>query len=206
MARSTVYNNIVTQDLWEQVNEENKELVDDFIEYKESADKSPKTIYQYYNALKIFFVWNLQNNKNVCFANVRKKDLIKFSNYLIKELKSSPKRRSFMKSTLSSFSNYIEDVLSDDDDRFENFRNLTKVIEITNNETIRKKTVITEEKFEYCLEQMVSDKKYQLACFFALAGYSGARKSELLRFKVCDFDNLVFNDMMYKTQEPIKTK
>lgn len=207
MGRSTVYNNIVTEELWSQVSKVNKELIEDFKEYKESADKSNATIYQYINSLKIFFVWNLQKNDNKSFADVKKKDLIKFSNYLIKELKSSPKRRSFMKSTLSSLSNYIEDVLTDEDERYENFRNITKVISISTSEAVRPKTIITVEEAERCLKSMVENGEYQMACFFALASYSGARKQELLRFKTDYFkdDYIVYNEL-YETPEMIKTK
>lgn len=205
MGRKSVYNKIVNDDLWENVSPENKELINDFVEYKESGDKSTGTIYQYQSALKIFFVWNYQYNNNKFFGDIKKKDLIKFSNYLIKDLNSSAKRRTFMKSSLSTLSNYIEDVLSDEDERFENFRNVTKAIEITANEAIRKKTIVSEKKFKEALDKMVVDKQYQLACFFALAGYSGARKSELLRFKVNYFNDIVF-DCLYKTPEPIKTK
>ena len=37
MGRSTTYNNIVSDELWEQVNKENKILLNDFIDYKRST-------------------------------------------------------------------------------------------------------------------------------------------------------------------------
>ncbi len=49
--------------------------------------------------------------------------------------------------------------------------------------------------------------RYEQACFFALAIYSGRRKSELLLFKVPYFDdeNIIYGSL-YKTPEKIRTK
>ena len=66
---------------------------------------------------------------------------------------------------------------------------------------------MTQEQVDACLSKLVEKEKYQIACYFALAIASGARKSELLRFK-CDYfkdENIVFG-CMYKTPEEIKTK
>jgi integrase len=204
MGRATVYNNIVTEDLWAKVNEENKILIKDFIDYKRSSDKSPNTLYQYESILRIFFVWNLQNNGNKFFVDMKKREFIRFFNYLVTDLKSSPNRISMVKSTLSSLSNYIEDILDDD---YPEFRNIVTKIEIATKTPVRVKTVLTEEQVNTCLEKLVAEGKYQVACFFALATASGARKAELLRFK-CDYfkdENIVFG-CMYKTPEEVKTK
>ena len=57
MGRSTVYNNNLTDD-WSKVSSENQNLVKDFIRYCKSNDKSPMTITQYEEWLKVFFCWN----------------------------------------------------------------------------------------------------------------------------------------------------
>ena len=54
MGRKTVYNNNLTKD-WEQVSGQNRALVEDFIKYLKSNDKSPQTIFQYHEWLKVFF-------------------------------------------------------------------------------------------------------------------------------------------------------
>ena len=46
MGRSTVYNDNITSS-WDEVSKENKQLVNDFIKYCKSNDKSPQTIHQY---------------------------------------------------------------------------------------------------------------------------------------------------------------
>ena len=54
MGRKTVYNENLTKN-WENVSKENKRLVKDFIQYCKSNDKSPQTIFQYEEWLKVFF-------------------------------------------------------------------------------------------------------------------------------------------------------
>lgn len=46
MGRKTVYNSNIT-DNWNLVSEQNKTLVEDFVKYLKSNDKSPQTILQY---------------------------------------------------------------------------------------------------------------------------------------------------------------
>ena len=48
MSRKTVYNaNLVTEEKWNNVNKDNKDLLAEFLEYKRSTGKSEETIYQY---------------------------------------------------------------------------------------------------------------------------------------------------------------
>lgn len=204
MGRTTSYNNIVTDELWEKVNQENKRLLEDFLDYKKSSDKSNGTIKQYFQVIRIFFVWNEQNNDNKSFVDLKKRDFIRFFNYLITDLKSSPNRVINIRSILSSLCNYIENIL---DDEYPNYRNVVKSIETVTKQPVREKTILSQEQVDSCLNKLVEDGRYQIACYMALAVASGARKSELLRFK-CNYftdDNIVFGSL-YKTPEKIATK
>lgn len=204
MGRTTTYNNVVTDELWESVNKDNKLLLEDFIDYKRSSDKSPNTLYQYNNVIKLFFVWNLLNNDNKFFVDMKKREFIRFFNYMVTELKASPNRIITVRATLSSLSNYIVDIL---DEEYEGYRNIVSKIETVSKTLVRQKTILTQEQIDNCLHKLIENDKPQIACYLALAIASGARKAELLRFK-CDYfkdENIVFG-CMYKTPEEIKTK
>ena len=54
--RSTVYNKITTKESIELINQKNKMLCSDFVDYMKSIDRSPETIKQYAADLNIFFV------------------------------------------------------------------------------------------------------------------------------------------------------
>ena len=202
--RSTVYNKITTQESIELINQKNKMLCSDFVDYMKSIDRSPETIKQYAADLNIFFVWNLQNNENKYFVELTKREVARFQSYAINTYGWSPKRTRRVKSVLSSLSNFIESIL---DEEIKDFKPIIRKIENPVDEMVREKTILTDEQVDFLLDKLVEDKKYQVACAVALALYSGARKAELPRFKVQYFNdsNIIF-DSMWRTPEKIKTK
>ena len=205
MGRKTVYNQIVTDEEYELVNEDNKELMEEFLDYMEVLGRSPLTIKNYRSDIKICFIWSLKKAKNKFFVDFAKKDIIRYQGWLTKTLGLSRSRVRRLKSSISSMSNYIETIL---DDEYPNFRNIVNSIETPGGESVRKKTVFTNEDIEELLSKIISEGYIQEACAVALAACSGARKSELRRFKTHYFDdeNKKFEGSLYQTPEPIKTK
>lgn len=197
-------NDITSPELLAQVRPENKELLNDFLTYLRSTQRSETTIAGYMNDIQIAFVWNLQFNDNKFFVNWTKRNIVSYQNWLLSTNENSPARIRRLKAALSSMSNYIENVL---DDEFPNFRNIINKVESPINRPVREKTVWTKEELQSLLDKLVSQKKYDKACFLALAMYSGRRKAELCRFKVSDFEDskLVCDGALYKS-DPIKTK
>ena len=204
MARKTEQHSIVTPELWEQVSNENKELMNEFIDYCKSTNKSVKTIDGYLNDIMIFLTWNLQYNSNKFFVDFTKRDVIKYQGWLVNTQKLSSARVRRLKSAISSMSNFIESVM---DDLYPNFRPIINKIPAPPKQEVRDKTVLEDSQIEYLLNYLVEKGKYQQACAFALAISSGSRKSEILRFKVSHFtdENIMFG-ALYKTPEKIKTK
>lgn len=204
MGRKTQQNNITSEELIKQISKENITLMDDFLDYLNSIDRSPKTISSYRSDLYIFFVWNLQNNKNKYFVDLNKRELAKFQSHALNVWNWSPNRIRRVKSTLSSMSNYIENIL---DDEIKNYKPIIKKIESPKKEPRREKTVIPDEEVDRVLNELVEQGKYQMAVALALAAMSGARKSELLLFKMDYFtdENIVF-EALFKTPEKIRTK
>lgn len=87
MGRKVQHNNIVTDELLSQVNKENIELGNDFLDYLRSVDRSPNTIDAYANDLKIFWVYLLQHCNNKFFINLSKRDISKYQSYCLTEYK-----------------------------------------------------------------------------------------------------------------------
>ena len=205
MARSTVYNNIVSPEKLNDVNPDNMELGEDWLEYLQSIDRSPESIKAYRNDLKIFWVWNSEFNKNKFFTDLTKREIAKFQNHAINIWKWSPNRVRRVKSCLSSLSNYIENVL-DDEEEFKNFKPIVRKIENPAKEFVREKTVLPDEDIDKLLDTLTEREEYEKACAVAIAAYSGMRKSELLQMKVKYFDDDHFvYDAMWKTDK-IRTK
>ena len=133
MGRKVQHNNIVTDELLKQCNSENIELGKDFLDYLRSVDRSPNTIEAYAHDLNIFWVYLLQHCNNKFFIDLSKRDISKYQSYCLTEYKWSPARMRRVKSTLSSLSNYIENML---DDEYEGFRPIIRKIENPTNEKV----------------------------------------------------------------------
>lgn len=184
---------------------ENIELMEEFLDYLETTDHSPTSITVYRNNLYIFFVYCQKHLKNKDFVNIKKRDIMNFQNFMVKN-ELSPARIKNVKSTLSSMSNFIENIL-DEEEKWENFKNIINKIPSPMSQPVREKTILEDEDCQKLLDYLVENKKYQMACAFALAWASGRRKAELLRIKRSYIkDEYLMYGALYKTPEKIKTK
>lgn len=204
MGRKTKMNSITSPELLAQVNKKNKDLLEDFLDYMKSIQRSDGTISGYRSDIEICFVWALLYNDNLFYCDWTKRHIIKLQNWLINDNGNSPARVRRIKSSLSSLSNYIENIL---DDEFPSFRNIIKKIESPVNNPVREKTILSDNDIQEILDKLVEMKRYDLACFTALAAFGGRRKAELCRFRVSDFgdDHLVCGGSLYKS-DPIRSK
>lgn len=204
MPRKTKHNDITSPELLRQVNPENTQLLEDFLDYLRSVQRSEATIAAYKNDIEISFVWCLLHNNNAFYCDWTKRNIVRYQNWLINENGNSPARVRRLKASLSSLGNYIESILDQD---YPDYRNIINKIESPVNQPVREKTVFTSEQVDELLNKLTLKGKYDQACAVALALYSGRRKAELLRFKVSDFDEsrLVCDGALYKSA-PIKTK
>lgn len=205
MGRKTVYNNITSPEKLAQINRKNMELKRDFLDYLISIDRSKRTIAGYESDLDIFFCWCLDYNDNKYFIDLTKREIAKFQKFAMTEWGWSTNRLSRVKSVLSSMSNYVESIL---DDELPDFRSIIRKVESPVKQAVREKTIITDDEVQVILDTLVDKKRYQCACAFALAAFGGARKSELLRYKVSYFDdeNIMSDAALYRTPEKIVTK
>lgn len=203
--RSTVYNQITSEEKLKEINIENKQLETDFLDYLISTDKAKTTLTQYRSVLHIFWVWNLESNNNKSFLNLNKREITRFQNNALNNWGWSPKRIRMVKSVMRSLENYIINILDED---YPDYKRIWDKIESPVNETVREKSVFTMEELQSLLDYLVKEGKYAKACFLSLAINSGRRKAELARFKVSYFtdDNLICEGALYKSPEKITTK
>ena len=204
MGRGGKRNVIVTEEKWAKVLPKNKDLLNEFLGYFSSIDRSAGTVMQYEKQLQIFFTWNMEFNANKFFVDVKKKDFVRYFGYCQNTLESSPNRMATLRAVLSSLSKYIE-VFNDDE--YPTFRSNVSVIELPTKVPVRKKTVLEQDDIQRALDELIKQGKYQIACFLSLAVACGARKAELCRFKTSYFkDEYVVYGCLYETPEEIVTK
>ncbi len=206
MPRKTKQNSLTSPELLEKVHPKNRRLKKDFLSYLKTTQRSPNTIAGYSNDLDIFFVWNLLCNDDKFFPKITKRNYAAFQLWLLQDNGNSPARIRRVKATISSLSNFVENVL-DDEEEFKGFRSVIRKIEDPVLRPVREKTVWEEGELEALLDQLSSSGQHEKACVVALAMYSGRRKAELCRFRVSDFydSRLICGGALYKSA-PIQTK
>lgn len=181
----------------------NMELIQDFVNYLETTDHSPKSIVVYKNNLDIFFVYLMQKEKNIDFVNIKKRHIMNFQNFMIKG-GLSPARIRNIKSTISSLSLFIESIL-DEEEKWEGFRNIVNKIPSPSLSPTREKTVLSDEELETLLDKLVESNKIQIALFVAMSAFSGSRKAETIQYKRSWFTTDTCKNGLYVTPE-IRTK
>ncbi|TVY09974.1 tyrosine-type recombinase/integrase [Paenibacillus cremeus] len=206
MPRKTFKKQITSPELTEQINQKNKKLIDRFLKEKNTRC-SDTTIEAYTSDLNIFFTWNLLNNENKFFIEIKKIEFADFFSYCVEELKWGSARFGRMKSCLSSLSEFIIRYYDEDHPNFRNV--ILKAIESMPRNPVREKTILSEEQVNSLLNHLKNEiSRPQEACLLALAIASGARVSEWLRFTtdIIDENNTAFEDMFLETTKKIKTK
>ena len=207
MAGRKTFRKVITSDeLISQINKENVKLMERFLK-NFATKRSPKSVTVYKSNLNIFFVWNLLENDNKPFAKIRKLEMLDFFDYALSELRWSPNRFHQCHSSLSSFSDWIENYY-DEVDGYENFRNIVKKVEKPSKEAVREKTVLKEEDIDKIFAILEEENRTQEQCLLALAISCGARVSELAQFttSLIDENKTVFDGLFLETTEKIRTK
>lgn len=203
MGRKTNRVLITTDEEISKINPDNIELLDDFLNYMEATDHSPSSIKVYKSNLRIFFVYLMKFCKNKDFVDIKKRDIMNFQNYLIKN-KLSPARIRVLRSSISSLGIFIENIL-DEEEKYENFRNIVNKIPAPNMALVREKTVISDEELDNLVNELIKRNKIQIATFIIMCAYSGARKSEMIQYKRSYFTSDTLKGGLYVTPE-IRTK
>lgn len=204
--RETFRKIITSEELINQINPENVKLMERFLK-NFATKRSPKSVVVYRSNLNIFFVWNLLENDNRPFAKIKKLQMLDFFDYALSELQWSPNRFHQCHSSLSSFSDWIENYY-DEVEGYENFRNIVKKIEKPSKEAVREKTVLSKDDVDKIFSALEKEGRIQEQCLLALAISCGARVSELAQFttSLIDENNLVFDGLFLETTEKIRTK
>ena len=150
---------------------------------------------------------NAKGADNRPFVKIKKLQMLDFFDYALSELHWSPNRFHQCHSSLSSFSDWIENYY-DEVEGYEDFRNIVKKIEKPSKEAIREKNFLKEKDIDEIFTTLEKEERTQEQCLLALAISCGARVSELAQFTISliNEENAVFDGLFLETTEKIRTK
>ena len=97
----------ITDEEWLTVNEFNRDMVEDYL--NNQVHLSPKSLIAYRSALRIFFVWVKNNLHDKNCTEIRKKEFLRYLNWLaVRGFSESGIK--FKKSSVSAFNKFIKRV------------------------------------------------------------------------------------------------
>lgn len=179
MARGRIYNNFYTPELWEQVNKENKRILEDFLAEYKQRKKSKNTISSYFQDLRIILIYILKEHGNKSVLEMNKKDFRGMSLYFTEECGMSSARVNRLKSSINSLLTFCEE-----DDDYDYEINMAKKVKGIPRERVRDDDddfFFTFEEFIKVRDILVEKGKLQSAVLWSLGFDSAGRRNELLQ-------------------------
>lgn len=181
LERGRIYHNFYTEELWSQVNKENKNIMEDFLQEYKQRKMSKGTIAGYRNDLRIIMIYILKELGNRCVLDLKKKDFRNLSLYFTEECEMSAARTNRLKSSINSLLTFCED----DDDYDYEVNYVKKVRGIPKNRVKDDEDdfFFTYDEFIKVRDILVKQEKWQLAVLWSLGFDSAGRKNELFQVK-----------------------
>lgn len=196
MAEKQVYNKVYTDEKWQIVNKENKNIMEDYLEELKSKKYKQSTIVQYTYDLKYIFIYVLDELKNKVITELSKKDFRRFVLWC-QDKDMSSARINRLKASVGSLLQFVED-----DDDYEDYNvNQAKRVKGQPKEEVRDKESYFM-TFEQCMkirEYLVNKEDWQMASLLMVAWDSAGRRNEIHQInKECFTKGLVSNQVIGK--------
>ena len=110
------------------------------------------------------------------------------------------------KSIVSSLCNYIENIISEDDDNYKNFRNFTRGLPPIPKNRVYDKIKVTKEEYDMMMNVLENDENWLGMAWLATAFRTGARRSEIIQFKTEILNYEVPEDLDYVMSHTVRGK
>lgn len=176
-------NNLYSNEVYEKVNKESKDILEDYILELKARGRAKKTIEQYVFDIKMAYCYFQENNSNKSILDLKKRD---FRNFFLM-LQETGKSSARINRVQSSLRNLLEFVVDDEDDYEDYYKNPMKKIKSVEKNSVREIIFLTDEQIDYLIDYLMERKKYQKALYISLSYDSAARRNEIHQVKKHNF-------------------
>ncbi|MFE6075782.1 tyrosine-type recombinase/integrase [Paenibacillus sp. NPDC057886] len=170
----------VTEEMWLQVNEDYRLIVDEFISVQ---DLSPASRKQYTSVLRQFGWYLCSSMNDKPFYKITKRDFLRYLSFIRDNRKMSSSAISLRKSVVSSLCNHIENIIADEEENYKGFRNFTRGLPAIARNRVYEKVKVTKDEFDSMMKILEEDQNWLGMAWLATAFLVGARRSEIIQFK-----------------------
>lgn len=173
MAVTAKHSDEVTDEMWQQVNKFNRDLVKEFMDSKIELSEHSKV--QYISGLKIFFWWVHENLNNKDCIEIKKKEFVKYLNYLTNRGLSESAIK-LKKSVISSFCNYVCEYYEEEYPTFRSF--VTSSMKVVQTGYVHEKVPLTTEEYNVLCHKLEELEKWQILAWLKFSYSTGCRRAE----------------------------
>lgn len=163
----------VTDAMWNQINPFNREMVEDYL--SNQTHLSPKSLVGYSSALRIYFWWVKENLKDKNCTDIKKKDFLRYLNWLAgRDMSSSAIK--FKKSSVSAFNKFIESYYEDEYPLFRNY--VTSEMQVPQTGKVHEKKPLTPEQIDYLCSELTKREEWEKLAYVLFSYSTGCRRAE----------------------------
>jgi len=163
----------VTDEQWNKLNKFNRTITTEFLE--ESTSLSPKTLRQYFSALRIFFHWVNEHCDDKSLLEIKSRDFLKYQNFLVRRGMSSSGVR-LKRAAISSLNGYIITYYEDEYPTFKNF--ITKKISAPPINDLHVKQPMNVEEWNLLLKSLEEREQWQKIAYLKFTYSTACRRAE----------------------------
>lgn len=162
----------ITDEMWSEVLEFNRNMVQEYLDNQ--TDLSVKTKIAYKSGLRIFFYWVKQNLNNKSFLDIKKKEYVRYLNWITNRGLSDSAIK-FKKSSVSSFCNYVMMMYEDE---YPTFRNFTVGLKVVKTGYVYPKEPLTPDEYIMLCEELEKREEWQKLAYLVFTYSTGCRRAE----------------------------
>lgn len=195
--------NIYSDELYSKVNQDSKDLLNDYILELKSKNRSEKTIKQYTYDIKLALCYFQENNANKSILELRKRD---FRNFFLM-MSDSGKSSARINRMQSSLRNMLEYAVDDDDYYEDYYKNPMRNIKSLERMAVKDVVFISDEQIDFLLDYLMERELYQKALYVSLSYDSAGRRNEIHqveKYSFMDSENRSTNEVVGKRSKRFK--
>ncbi len=163
----------ITDEMWQKVNKFNRDLSQEFMDSK--IELSEKSKIQYASGLRIFFWWVHENLENKKCIDIKKKEFVKYLNWLTNRGLSDSAIK-LKKSVISSLCSYISEFYEDEYPTFRPF--VTSSMKVIQTGFVHEKQPLTTKEYEDLCKKLEEMEKWQILAWLKFSYSTGCRRAE----------------------------
>lgn len=163
----------ITDEQWKQVNEFNREMVNDYL--NNQTHLSSKSLIGYSSALRIYFWWVYENLKDKNCTEIKKKEFLRYLNWLHGRGMSDSAMK-FKKSSVSAFNKFIESYYEEEYPMFRNY--VTSDMKIATTGKVYEKEPLTPEEIKHLCDVLEEREEWQKLAYVKFTYSTGCRRAE----------------------------